>query len=70
IVDREGKELVAEIHLPEVDTIDDVVHARDGAFPVCSTTEFAESLVLYLGAREIRRVRLALRPGEITILRP
>ncbi len=70
IADGSGKQMTFEAFTTRGTSLVDTVHIRDGSAPVCSTTEAGETLVLYLGEKEIRRVPLILRPGEITVVTP
>lgn len=68
LLDRGGKPLAVEGDLHHVIFLDTEIRARAGVFPLCTTTEEAEAISLLSGGEELRRVPLALRPGEINVL--
>jgi RNA polymerase sigma factor (sigma-70 family) len=70
VQDRAGAPVIVVMQLHASRSSTDRVGRRSDGFPVCSTTEVAETLVLYQGETEVRRVPLVLRPGEITIVAP
>jgi hypothetical protein len=68
LLDHGGHPLAVQGDLHHVIFLDTEIRARDGVFPLCTTTEEAETISLRRGVEELRRVPLALRPGEVNVL--
>lgn len=65
VLDDSGERIRAEVHKPDFLDIGFVHDLRCEQPPVCEVDDSAAALLLLDGEREVRRVPLSLRPGEL-----